>query len=143
MGVMCLANLLKKSTDKISSSWKGDWWEGCSFACLPLCLVSDPHRLTQSHSDPHLRDRLTQSRPDPPSPTQIYSNSFNLTQILSVSLRSTQPQTEDSLSVYFRFVQIHAALQRCAQTHADPLMISLRFIQMHAASLKFIHIHSD
>ena len=68
--------------DKASSSWIGDWWKGrVSLVCLCVLRLSDPSRLTQSPSDTHLRDRLTPTRSDPLSTTQIYSNSFDLTRI--------------------------------------------------------------
>ena len=110
------------------------------FAYSTLCLASDLHKLTQSHSDPHPRDRLTQICADPPSSTETSSRSFNLTQIPSVSSRSTQPQIKDSLrSARFRSIQIHAASHRFTQIHK----ISHSLIQIHLISFKQSPIHSD
>ena len=136
-------------TDEASSSWIGDWWGGWGFACSPLCLTSDPNRLTQSHSDPHPRDRLTQTCSDPPSTTQVYPISFNLTQIRSVSFRSTQPQTQDSLrsawslSESFRFMQPRTDLIRLMKFRSGSHSDSLRFTQPASISSRSTQIRSD
>ena len=127
-----------------------DWWEGRGFACSPLCLASDPNRLTQSHADPHPRDRLSHTLSAPPRTTQICSNSFNLIQIRSISFRSTQPQTKDSLRSA-RSLEIHSESDSCSlpqicsdscshtQTHSG----SPNFTESDPDSFKVVYIYSD
>ena len=115
--------------------------EGLRFACLALRLVSDLHKLTQSHSDPQPSENLTETRSEPPSLTQIYSDSFGLARIRTVSFRSTCPsQIKDSLrsarshSDSFRFLQPPTDLLIFLQSRSD----SRRFIQNRSSSFRSI-----
>ena len=117
--------------------------EGLGFRLSWLCIL---HLIQTDHSDPNPRDRLTQTRSGPPSPPQMYSDSLSLTEIRSVLLRPTQSHSDlrhaHICSVFFRFIQTHAASHSFAQIHVMPIRVSLRFTQIHSASLKFIQTNS-
>ena len=85
---------------------------------------------------------VTQTRSDPLSSTETYSDSFRLTQICSVSFRPIQPHSDLRIaqvcSVSLSFIQTHATLHRFAELHA----VTPRFTQSRQFSLSLIQNHS-
>ena len=126
--------------------WIGHWWDGWGFACLALCLASDPHKLILSQPCRSLV-------PDSIGLAQTHAVSCELTQIHLVSLRFAQshsdPPNLTQIEDLLRSAWSHSDLSRFMQPHSDlPSFMqfppdSLRLTKVHPVSSRFIENHSD